>query len=114
MSEPAALLLSVILEAPVAAFLVWWTGWGCPARTALVALPATVATHPLAWEAMVAFIPVHGYAPAVGAVECGVVLVETVFYALLVPLGRGRALAVSAAANAASVAGGLGLAMVWR
>ena len=110
MPQGAALLLSLLTEAPAAAAATRGPGWGSAPRAAAVAVLATCATHPVLWDVLWELIPDHGYWPAVAVGEAGVVLVETLFYGLLVPLPWGRALAVSVAANATSFTAGLALA----
>ena len=68
---------------------------------------ATVVTHPAAWWSFKALEPAIGYWETVAAVELLVCLAEAPAYRLLVPLRWPAAVAVSVAANAASMLAGL-------
>ncbi len=110
MDELTARLLSVAIEAPVA--LLWiaavrWPVRGGPLAAAGVAAFATLASHPLAWPAMLALMPALGYAPSVALVEAAVTVAEAAAYAGILALGPLRALALSALANGASLGTGL-------
>ena len=107
LSPLAALLLSLAVEAAVAALALARRGSGAALRGAGAAMLATLATQPTAWQAMWDWIPDLGYLPAVALAEALVVLFEAPFYALLVPLPWGRALALALLANAASLGVGL-------
>lgn len=114
MTQADALLLSLVTEAPAAALGAASLGRIAAARAAATAMLATCATHPVLWEAFWELYPELGYWPAVAVGEAGVVVVEAVFYALLVPLPWLRALGVSLLANAVSVSAGLALAALPR
>lgn len=107
MSQAIALLLSLVTEAPSAAL---GAGRGHRLRAAAVALLATCATHPVLWDVFWELYPALGYWGAVAAGEAGVVAVEALFYALLLPLRWARALGVSVLANGVSFSVGLALA----
>ncbi len=109
MQQSLALIVSVAIEAAVAAVLVGRLGWGSGVRAAVVAALATLATHWLAWWCMLRLMEPLGYAIAFAGVEAAVVLAESMAYLVFVPLPVGRALLTSLAANAASA--GLGLAL---
>ena len=110
MSQAAAMLLSLLTEAPAAAAATRGLGWGSAPRAAAVALLGTCATHPVLWDAFWELYPAFGYWPAVAIGEAGVVAVEALFYALLVPLPWRRAVGLSLLANAVSFSAGLALA----
>ena len=112
MPQAAALLLSLLTEAPAAALVTRGLRWGSAPRAAVAAVLGTCATHPVLWEVLWELIPDLGYWPAVAIGEAGVVAIEALFYGLLLPLSWGRALAVSAAANAASFGAGLAIAVL--
>ena len=107
MTEADALLLSVAVEAPAAALLIWLTRWGPAWRAASAATLATLGTHWLAWRSILWLMPWSDYAATVLLVEAGVVAMEAIAYRLIVPLGLRRALVMSLAANAASTVIGL-------
>lgn len=110
MDAATARLISVLVEAAVAAALVAWRRW--PARGRAVgaagaAALGTLASHPLAWDSIVALTPRVGYGAAVSAVEALVVLGEAGVYVWVLALPLRRALMLSLAANGASLAVGL-------
>jgi hypothetical protein len=109
MSQPFALLLSILIEASVASAVVAALRWGSGIRAALAAALGTLATHWPAWQAIAHLDGMVGYLPAVLVVETAVVLVESVVYRMLVPLPGRRALSISLVANGASVVVGLAL-----
>jgi hypothetical protein len=104
MTQPLALLLSIVSESIVAYALIWACGWGSPWRAALAATLGTLVTHWAAWWSIIGLTSVIDYASAVSFVESVVVLVEAIGYWLIVPLPLGRALLASLAANGASTA----------
>jgi hypothetical protein len=106
MTEPLALLLSVLVEAPVAHLLVARLGWGRPGRAALAAALGTVCSHPFAWSFSLTLADRLGYWPSVMVTEAAVVVFESLGYLVLVPLPPRRALLASLVANAASTAFG--------
>lgn len=108
MTQIVALLLSLAIEAAVAASVAKIARWGNPRRAAAAAILATLITHGLVWPGVSALERLLGYLPAVLVVETCVVAVESIAYRLIVPLGLSRALLLSLIANAASV--GVGLA----
>ncbi len=109
MTQPLALLLSIISESIAAWVLVGACGWGSAWRAGLAAVLGTLVTHWAAWWSIIGLTGMIGYAPAVAAVESFVVLVEAIAYSLIVPLPSGRALLVSLVANGASTALALAL-----
>lgn len=109
MNQITALILSVLIEAVIAAALVTLWRAGDARRAALAATLATLVTHWAAWWGVSSLEGSLGYLPAVVVVEACVVLAESVAYRLIVPLRLPRALVVSLVANAASA--GVGLAL---
>ncbi|HXP05586.1 MAG TPA: hypothetical protein VN808_15815 [Stellaceae bacterium] len=107
MTQTAALVFSIAIEAAVAFALIRALGWGSGLNAALAASLGTLVTHPFVWYAVPRLDDPIGYAGAVALVESGVVLVESVAYRLIVPLSWRRSLLASLVANAASTAAGL-------
>ncbi len=114
MSQLEAMLLSLLVEVPLAlglAALLRWTRGAELGRLALVALSATLISHPFAW-----FANEHLtiYWPARAAIiEVSVTLLEAALYAWLGRLGPWRGLAVSALANGGSFGIGLLVFYYW-
>ncbi len=109
-----ARLLSIAIEAPLAAAIVLAARW--PARdgwlaAAGVAAIGTLASHPLAWDAFFPLWERHGYWPAVAVVELGVIAFEGLLYRWILAQGWRRALILTGLCNGASVA--VGLAIAW-
>jgi hypothetical protein len=109
MTETVALLLSIVIEAAVAAALVSALRWGSPARAAIAASLATFVTHWFAWHGVPWLEAPLGYRTAVLLVESAVVVFESLAYVAIVPLPPRRAFVTSLVANAASTASGLTL-----
>ena len=107
MSQPLAMLLSIGIEAPIAAALIRALGWGSAARAAAAAALGTLLTHWFAWNWSQPLMAAIGDTPGFLAVEAGVTVVEAVVYRFLVPVNVGRALALSLAANGGSAAIGI-------
>lgn len=107
MSQTAALILSIAIEAVVAFALIRALGWGSGLNAAFAAAIGTLITHPLAWLLILWLDAPLGYAAAVALVETGVVLAESIAYRLIVKLPWRRSLTASLVANAASTATGL-------
>ena len=109
MGQIEAMVLSMVVEAPVAFALVRVCDWPCrgPTHAALAIALATAATHPQLWAASLWLYPRLGYGAAVVLAEAGVVLVEAGIVAWVTELSPARSILVSALANAASVAVGL-------
>lgn len=114
MSEFEALLLSVMIEAPIAWLIVRWRAWPCRGanHAALAAAFATACTHPQLWAGVNAFTPDIGYVPTVALGEIAVVVVEAGIIGWVVMLPPARALLLSLATNSASLAFGLVLAVL--
>jgi hypothetical protein len=109
MTELQALLLSIVIEAAVAAALVGALRWGSPLRAAFAASLATLMTHWFAWHGVLWLEAPLGYRAAVLIVESAVVVCESFVYLAIVPLPPRRAFIASLIANAASTAAGLTL-----
>jgi hypothetical protein len=107
MSQTAALVFSIAVEAVVAFVLIRALGWGSGLNAALAASLGTLVTHPIAWVSIIQLEEPLGYVLSVTLVESGVVLAESVAYRLLVPLRWRRALTASLIANGASTVAGL-------
>jgi hypothetical protein len=107
MSQTAALVFSIAIEAVIAFTLIRALGWGSGLNAALAASLGTLVTHPIAWVLILRLEHPVGYAGAVTLTETGVVLAESIAYRVLVPLAWRRALFASLIANAASTAAGL-------
>lgn len=110
MTQAQALLLSLLLELPVA--LALCAAWGPGAhgglrRVALTGLAATLLTHPFAWTALPAL---HAHLPLWARsllVEGGVAVIEGLLYSRLGGLSAGRGQLVGWIANALSYGVGL-------
>lgn len=110
MSQPLAMLLSIAIEAAVAAALIGALRWGNAGRAAAAAAVGTLLTHWFAWHRSPPVMAVIGDVPGFVAVEACVTLVEAGVYRFLVPVSLGRALVLSLAANGSSAAVGIVLA----
>lgn len=107
MTQSLALILSIAVEACAAALAARGLRWGAPVPAALAAALGTLATHAFVWDGVEDGIAAIGYWPALALAETAAVLVESLFYRALATSRLTQALALSAAANAASL--GLGL-----
>lgn len=113
MSQPVALALTLLFEA--CAVLLWRARFGAPpgaGRLVLTAVCASLLTHPFAWWANVALVGHVAPWPRAAMIEAAVIAAEALAYRALAPLPMGRAVAVSAWANAVSFGLGL-LALLW-
>ncbi len=114
MTQAQALLLSLLIEVPVALALCAAWGPGAHAglrRVALTGLAATLLTHPFAWTLLPAL---QGQLPRYARwllVEGGVAVVEGLLYWRLGGLSPTRGQVVGWAANALSF--GVGLVIFW-
>lgn len=108
-TQTAALVLSVGVEATLAAILAHVSGWSSRLPAALAASLGTVATHPFVWRCVEILSDVVGYWPALAGMELTAVVIESIAYRILATATFGRALALSAAANSLSLAVGLSL-----
>jgi hypothetical protein len=98
-----AFLLTVIIEIPVATYLLR-RDEPQPWRTAALVFFANLASHPMVWYVWTQVF-LFGTPTFVVAAEAWAVVVEAVFYALAFRgLGSGRAVLISVVANAASFA----------
>ena len=111
MTEIEALLLSALVEAPIAYVAYRLARW--PSRgdlhVAAAAAAATAITHPQLWAFAVWAYPRFPYWPPVIGAEAIVVLAEAGLIAWMAGLRIDRALVVSLIANAGSFAFGLWL-----
>lgn len=107
MDQATALLVSIAVEAIVAASVLALSGWGAPWRGVAAALAATLLTHPAVWWSFPEIELSTSYRTAFAVTEALVVLVEMLAYRLILPLGWWRALALSFIANAASAGVGV-------
>jgi hypothetical protein len=114
MTELSALLTSMAVEGPVAYVLVRAFRWRCrgPLAAAAAVMLATAATHPQFWTASLWLYPRIGYWSTIAIAEALVILVEAAIIAWSTGLEVRRALAVSAVANVASAAAGIGLSLL--
>ena len=110
MSQPAAMVLSIAIEAAIAMALIAVLRWGSPARAAVSATLGTLLTHWFAWHSAPPVMAAIGVVPGFVAVEAIVTLVEAGVYFFLVPVSSLRALLLSLAANGSSAAAGVVLA----
>jgi hypothetical protein len=96
----SALLLTLAVEIPLAGLLAraFAGDWR---RTVPVALLASCATHPLAWQ-LAAKLGPDDYREGLVLIEAGVVLAEAVIYRLLARCKAMAALGISGVCNSAS------------
>lgn len=108
MFETEALLISAVIEAPVAFLVVRATRWPSrgPLHAGFAAAVATAVTHPQLWTAALWAYPKFGFWPSIITLEAMVVLVEGGLICWMARLSLRHALLVSLAANAASFAAG--------
>lgn len=100
--------LSIAVELPVAVAIGWSAvppsqRW----RLFVVAVAATLVTHPFAWETNWRLSPHLGPVPRLALVEIAVAAAEAVFYTWAAGLGLRRGVVASVAANATSFGVGL-------
>jgi len=105
-----AMLLSIAIEAVVAAASITALGWGSATRAALSATFGTLLTHWFAWHSAPPVMAAIGVVPGFIAVETSVTLTEAIVYRFVVPVKSVRALLLSLAANGSSAAAGVVLA----
>jgi hypothetical protein len=109
MVEAEALLISMVIEGPIAFLIVHLTRW--PSRGAvhvgLAAAVATAVTHPQLWSAALWAYPRFPYWPGIVVLEALVILAEGLLIAWMAGLAWPRAMLVSLIANAASCLAGL-------
>ena len=109
MGEAWGLVISCLVEAPIAWLMVRLARW--PSRGALHAglasAVATAVTHPQLWAAAQWAYPRFGYWQSVIGLEALVVLAEGLLIAWMAALAIHRAMLVSLVANTASCVAGL-------
>ncbi len=108
MSQLEAMLLSLVIEVPVVLALVAIFRWAPRSdlwRLVLVAVAATLLSHPFAWYANENLGGTFAVRAAI--IEVSVTVMEAALYAWLGRLGVWRGLAASTVANGASF--GIGL-----
>lgn len=101
-SALAALMWTLIVEAPLAGVAGWRSGQPWKRIIAAGLLPSLL-THPLAWQAWSRLSP-YDYAVGVTLIEAVVWLAEAVLLKMLLQLWWRRALLLSMVTNAASFA----------
>ena len=109
MSQLEAMLLSVLIEAPIACAVVRFARWPCrgPLHVAAAAALATAVTHPQLWAAALWLYPRIGYWPTIGLAETAVIVAEAAILLWATGLAPLRSLTVSAVANGASALAGI-------
>jgi uncharacterized membrane protein len=107
MAQSVAMLLTILIEAPLAFALVRLLGWGKGSQTAGAAAVGVAATHVLAWPAILRLEAAITYFAAVALVETAVWLAKSVVFRLLARLPWRRSLLLAFAVNTASTAAGL-------
>lgn len=109
MNEFQAMLLSVLIEGPIAVALVRLTRWPCrgPAHAGLTLCVATAVTHPQFWAAFPWLMDHLGYDGAMVTGEAVVVVVEAAILVWAIGLSACRALLLSFCANGTSAIIGL-------
>jgi hypothetical protein len=106
------MLLSIALEAPIAVGLCRALGWTRDfRRLLLVAVAATLLTHPFAYEAMRSAESVP-FGLRFLALETAIAAAESAMYAWVAGLGAARGTVVGFVANAFSAA--VGVLLLWR
>jgi hypothetical protein len=107
MSQTTALLLTLLIEIPIAVGICKMGRWapGELWQVALVSVGASLLTHPLLWMAA----DLVRTLPSLLLAETGIALLEGVVYAWAAGLGLWRGQLVSLLANGASL--GVGLAL---
>lgn len=99
--QTQALLLTLLCEVPLILCLAAPAPWRRLGVIALVAISASLLTHPMAWWLAGTLAPWE-VKPGLLLIETGVVVLEALWYALWLRLGGWRALAWSLAANGLS------------
>jgi hypothetical protein len=109
MTEFEALLLSAVIEGPIAFVLVRSMRWPCrgPLHVAAAVMLATAVTHPQLWSASLWLYPRIGYWPTMGCTEAAVIVVEAAIIGWVTGLSPTRALIASGIANLASALTGV-------
>jgi hypothetical protein len=108
----AAFLLTLVVEVPIAVFLLRRTEPNL-ARAAALVVFANLISHPMVWFVWTQVFLI-GTPEYVVAVETWAIAIEALFYAIVVRgLSPGRAVLVAVVANAASFAVGRVVAQLW-
>ncbi|HIK07966.1 MAG TPA: hypothetical protein IGS40_25310 [Trichormus sp. M33_DOE_039] len=111
MTQLLALLISWGIEVPIVLITLAITrqlsSWQDIYNVLILACVATLFTHPLAWESNQILIPYMEFFLRVGLIESCVVIVEGIWYTLILKLGWTQGLLLSLIANTASFLGGL-------
>jgi len=109
MVEAEALLISMVIEGPIAFSIVRLTGWPCrgAVHAGLASAVATAVTHPQLWSAALWTYTRFPFWPGVALFEALVILVEGLLIAWMAELALPRAMLVSLIANVASCLVGL-------
>ncbi len=105
MTQPIALLLSLIIEVPAVLLFSCITEPMSRKEQLLLimlACAATMLTHPFAWESDAMLVPYLTFPLRVTIIESAVIVIEGTLYALLSDLGWRRGMVASALANAGS------------
>lgn len=114
MTQPEAMLLSIAMETPIVLAISRAASRDEPSvRLLMVAVGATLVTHPFAWYGMQALHGPLGMWPALSVVELGVGLAESVFYAQIAGLGWRWGFAAGFASNAVSAGYGVLMWFGW-
>ena len=112
MSQGTALLLSILIETPLALLFFWWvqrpTQMGQTIKLILISITATLVSHPLAWW-LFQVLPAP-YLTRFSEIEIGVFLLEGVIYYRFTSLNLINSLLVSLLTNGTSA--GIGYLMV--
>lgn len=109
MTEPEALALSAMIEAPIAYVTARLARWPCRGslHVAAASAAATAITHPQLWAVALWAYPRLAYWPSILGAEAIVVLVEAGLIAWMAGVRIDRAGLVSLLANAGSFSVGL-------
>lgn len=108
------MLLSIAMEAPIVLAFGRAASRDEPTvRLLMVAVGATLVTHPFAWYGVQALSGPLGMWPALGLVELGVGLAESVFYARIAGLGWRWGFVAGFASNAVSAGYGVLIWLGW-
>lgn len=100
MTQLSAMLLSILLETPVALGLARWRGCSSPVRSVVLAsVLGTCLTHPLVWPGFFYLTPLITYGGAALVLEVGAALVESLVYHKMVPAPPSTSLLMGFGAN---------------
>jgi len=108
MNQPEAMVVSILIEAPIVLLLSRLSSSKDSAvLVGLVAVAATLITHPFAWWGNVAFSPLLSWIPRIAFIETGVFIVEGVVFAIGVGWSVRKGLLLSFLANLTSTLFGI-------